>query len=193
MQRLLHAILLFVVIAITTTGCSLTNGNFRAVDEGVLYRSGQLRAEGLEGRIERHDITTIISLRNPHPEERWYMRETEICRQKNVQHVNIPWSKEKLPSPESLTLLLKTLDKAEGPVLVHCQGGVHRSAVASALYLLREGESVEVARDQFGLFFNNAPIGTLIDLYEENPSDALGEWLVVNYPRLYEQADLSLR
>lgn len=190
-NRLQFALLLTLVLPFS--GCGHLRGNFQVVDEGALYRSGQLKSSGLERRIEAHDIQTVISLRNPKPDERWYIQETELCDRLGVKHVDIPWSKEKLPAPEALERFYSALSTSTGPVLIHCQGGVHRSAIGSALYLIGQGESVETARGQLGFFFWHAPIGGLLDLYEQHPADDLGEWLVADYPGLYTHAPESLR
>src|SRR4051812_34390627 len=38
--------------------------NFRVVDEGVLYRSGQMHLEGLKRAVHDYGIKTVISLRD---------------------------------------------------------------------------------------------------------------------------------
>ena len=103
-----------------------------------------------------------------------------------MTHYDLPWSKEKLPDPESLAQFVAWCQTAEKPILVHCQGGTHRSGVASAVYLLLQGKSVDEARKQFGPFFDNAPIGALLDLYDG--SKPFAEWVVSDYPRLYAKA-----
>ncbi len=70
--------------------------------------------------------------------------------------------------------------------MVHCQGGVHRSAVASAVFLLGEDAPLEVARSQLGRFFRDAPIGELLELYQpaERP---FRDWVDSIYPDLYAE------
>ncbi|MBX7255642.1 MAG: tyrosine-protein phosphatase [Candidatus Hydrogenedentes bacterium] len=163
--------------------CAYLDHNFRTVEAQTLYRSGQLPASRLEKAIEDDGIRTVISLRHPDPDSRWYREEREACERHDVAHFDLPWSKEKLPEPESLAQFVKWCLSAEKPILVHCQGGTHRSGVASAVYLLLQGKTVDEARKQFGPFFDNAPIGTLLDLYDG--SKPFAEWVNADYPRVY--------
>ena len=175
-----------VVILVATSGCVVFNGNFRTVQDQAFFRSGQLRAKALERRIEQHNIRTVVNLRTAAPEESWYQTEVEICQALGAVHHDIPWSSKRLPTPESLDRLLSIFENGERPILVHCQGGVHRSAVASAVFLLGEDAPLEVARSQLGRFFHDAPIGELLDLYE--PVDRpFRDWVETIYPRLYTE------
>lgn len=181
------------LLASTLTGCTYLNGNFREVEPGAVYRSAQLSDEGLERTMERHGIRTVISFRSPDPQDLWYAEELAVCERLEAQHVSIPLSKEKLPPPDSLALLLDTIKTSDGPVLVHCQGGTHRSAVGAAAHLLAKGASPDEAREQFKLFFNNAPIGTLIDLYEASGESDFQRWVIDSYPAAYSAAPEHLR
>lgn len=174
---------LILLAASLLAGCT----HFRAVEKGRLYRSGQMRAEGLERTLREHNIRTVISLRGPDPAESWYAEERAVCEALGVKHADLPWSRNCLPTPESLARLAALYRDSEGPVLVHCQGGVHRSAVAAAVYLLLDGVPLDEAREQLGPFFGRAPIGGLLDLYDESggPFDA---WILGVYPGLYAPA-----
>ena len=132
-KHLLNTLLL---LAVPLAGCSTLHGNFQTVEEGLFYRSGQLHGAGLSRRLEKHTIRAVVSLRDPDQGESWYVAEISACESLGVEHFDVPWSKEALPSPESLVRLIDIFDSTEGPLLVHCQGGVHRSAVASAVYFL---------------------------------------------------------
>ena len=178
-----HLILLLATAA-TAQGCAYLNGNFRAVEEGWLYRSGQLNPAALERRIEEHSIREVVSLRDPKPKQSWYRDETRVCEELGVDHYDIPWSMRRLPDPQSLERLIGVFAGASVPRLIHCHGGVHRSAVASAVYLLVRGASVEQARGQIGPHFNDAPVGQLLDLYEDS-GKPFAAWVVEDYPGLY--------
>ena len=179
--------------ATALSGCSFLHGNFHEVEPGAVYRSAQLSDEGLERKMTRYGIRTVISFRNPDPEDVWYAEELAVCDKLDARHVSLAWSKEKLPAPESLAQLLDTINTADGPVLVHCQGGTHRSAVGAAAHLLSKGASPDEAREQFKLFFNDAPIGTLIDLYESSGETDFQRWVTETYPAAYAAAPEHLR
>jgi tyrosine-protein phosphatase SIW14 len=64
--------------------------NFRVVEEGVLYRSGQLTPTGFERVLHDYRIKTVITLRTTRtaaaPPDTW---EEGVCAAKNVKHVRI--------------------------------------------------------------------------------------------------------
>lgn len=176
-------LLVFTALLGLLPGCALLN-NFHAVEAGQFYRSGQMEARTLTRTLEQYDILTVVNLRGVNPEESWYQEEVAACADAGVTHRDLPWSKNKLPEPESLAEFVSICETAERPILVHCQGGTHRSGAASACYVLLAGGTVEDARKQFGLFFDDAYIGTIVDLYE---GSAMGfaEWVREVYPTVY--------
>lgn len=185
MMKHAKTILLFCTVAFTG-GCVYLNSNFRVVEDGRLYRSGQMGSQRLERTIDRHAVRTVINLRGPNPDEPWYQEELSVCQTLGVAHHDISWSKAVLPGPESLNRLVALFKESPTPILVHCQGGTHRSAVAAAVYVLLEGATVDEARQQMGAFFNDAPIGELLDLYE--PSlDPFEKWAAETYPEQYRR------
>jgi protein tyrosine phosphatase (PTP) superfamily phosphohydrolase (DUF442 family) len=171
------------LVALGGPGCALFNHNLRAVAPGAFYRSGQMPAGTLARTLRRHGIRTVISLRGAAPEEAWFQEEQAACAAQKVARHSLGWSKDALPDPESLRMFMDLCRDSEGPVLVHCQGGVHRSGVASAVYVLLHDGSMAEARQQLGLFFNDAPIGRLLDLYEDSDL-TFTEWVEREYPRL---------
>lgn len=172
------------VLTLTVGGCASLSGNFRTVEEGELYRSGQLHPDGLARRLVEHNIQSVISLRKPEPGAAWYEDEKQTCANLGREHVDLAWTMKALPTPDSLAELLSRFESSQGATLVHCQGGAHRSAVAAAVYLLMKGASVDQAREQFGFWFNDAPIGDLLDLYavSRKPFRA---WAIEDYPGTY--------
>jgi len=170
------------------SGCARLGDNLRTVEDGLLYRSGQMRAGTLEHVIAHRGIATVINLRGGHPETAWYGDELEVCAKHGVDHHDFLWSKDRLVPPESLLGYLDVIDTARAPILVHCQGGVHRAAVAATCFLLHRGATPNEVRGQFGLFFNDAPIGGIVDLYERStlPFD---RWVETEYPALYRACE----
>lgn len=179
-----HLFNTLLLITVPLAGCTVLHGNFRPVQEDALYRSGQLHAQGLQRRLEKHTIQTVVSLRTPDEDESWYWEEKAVCSALDVEHYSIPWSKDSLPTPESLAKLVSLFTTSPKPILVHCQGGVHRSAVASAVFVLLEGGTADQARGQLGRFFNDAAIGRLLDLYEGS-TKTFARWVNEDYAGIY--------
>ncbi len=117
--------------------------NLRVVEEGVLYRSGQLTPEGLEGVVRECGIRTVISLRaarddgDPHPDA-W---EEEFCKSHELNYRRIiprVWGRDKkgdVPARESVRQFLEVMDGDRNyPVLVHCFAGIHRTGTMVAIF-----------------------------------------------------------
>jgi protein tyrosine/serine phosphatase len=164
----------------------LLNDNFHTVEKGTLYRSGQMADRRLKWIVRRHGVRTVINLRGAHPDESWYREEIAVCEQLRVAHYDLGWTMRAAPEPESLSQLIEWFETVERPILVHCQGGVHRAAVASAAYRLMDGDSTAEARGELGLFFRSAPIGQALAWYE-NSEKPFAQWVKADYPRLYAE------
>lgn len=132
-----------------------------------------------------YGIKMVVNLRGASPDEFWYRSETAACQQNGVIHHDLSWTMSKIPSPESLVQLIDWIKSGPRPILVHCQAGVHRAAVASAVYRLLRGDTVAEARGEFGFFFNDAPIGELLDLYDG--SKPFEQWAHEDYPKIYAE------
>lgn len=181
-----HAAMALIVGAFA--GCAHLNYNLRTVEEDALYRSGQMPAEWLEKTIAREGIRTVVSLRSVSPKDAWYPAEVAACEALGVAHHNLGWTMSRPPEPASLARYVDILETAERPVLVHCQMGTHRAGTAAALFVLHEGGSPEEAREQFTLLFMNAPIGNIIDWYEETADgQPFAVWARETYPAVYAE------
>lgn len=188
-RRNVQPILLLVLLTALSSGCARLGANLREVDPGAYYRSGQMNRAVLNVTIDVYNIKTVVNLRGESPEERWYRGETTVCAKQGVGHYDLDWTMRRPPEPESLQAFVTIVTGAEQPMLVHCQGGVHRAAVAAACYRLMQGDSVEEARQEFGLLFNDAPIGQLLELYEDSQlyerGGAFEQWVFDEYPAQY--------
>ncbi len=129
------------------------------VQLGAVYRSGRLPVEVLAEEIRKRNIRVVVNLGDPYPEE------AELCRRLGVKYLEIPvgdvWTMCGVPAPGSanpsaydLSQLWSVFQRAEQePVLVHCNGGVHRTGVAVAMYRIRfQGWDAEDAIRELDLF-----------------------------------------
>jgi protein tyrosine/serine phosphatase len=114
--------------------------NFRAVRDGVLYRSGQMTVDGLRQVIHDYGIRTVISLRDgSRPADR---REEVFCAKEGYLFVRIPprhWmsdpESDAVPAEEGVRRFREVLaDRRNHPVLVHCFAGIHRTGAYVAVY-----------------------------------------------------------
>jgi tyrosine-protein phosphatase SIW14 len=113
--------------------------NFHVVEEGVLYRSGQLPLPRLQQMVYTQGIRTIVCLRTGNDpidqqEEAW-------AKAVKIKFVRIPppiwWPNEtgKVPAEAALQTFRDVMDDpANYPVLVHCFAGIHRTGAFCAVF-----------------------------------------------------------
>ncbi|HEY7307770.1 MAG TPA: tyrosine-protein phosphatase [Gemmataceae bacterium] len=112
--------------------------NFRVVQPGVLYRSGQLTNEGLKRIINDYRIKTVINLRDG--QTRADVAEEEFCKSEEIQFVRIlpsQWGDVggSVPVEAGVRKFREIMsDPKNYPVLVHCFAGIHRTGAYCALY-----------------------------------------------------------
>lgn len=121
------------VVALFPTYYFVSN-NFYEIDPGKLYRSKQLTKSELENYIEEYGIKSIISLRKVEPERKWYQDEIQVAQEKDITHVSIGMSAQRLPHKRDLLSLIDAYHELPRPILVHCRGGSDRTGVADAIY-----------------------------------------------------------
>lgn len=119
--------------------------NQHTVIPGRLYRSAQLTPEQLEEFVRRHGIRTVVNLRG-RPFDEWYLEQMHATQALGISQEDITTSASRLPSPVELGRLIEVFDRAEHPLLIHCQQGADRTGLAAAVYqLLYTDATFEVA------------------------------------------------
>jgi tyrosine-protein phosphatase SIW14 len=116
--------------------------HFHVVEEGVLYRSGQLTLAGLKQLIRDYGIKTVITLRDAYrPDQAAPDHEEEkYCKDQELGYYRIspkPWRAEdgSVPAAEGVKQFLDVMrDPANYPVLIHCFAGIHRTGAHCAAY-----------------------------------------------------------
>jgi tyrosine-protein phosphatase SIW14 len=118
--------------------------NFHVVEEGVLYRSGQLNVAGLKRLIHDYGIKTVVSLRdgdktNDQEEEKYLKSETDVEFKRIMPRAW--WASDgSVPAEIGLAEFREIMaDPAKHPVLVHCYAGIHRTGAFCAVYRMDQG------------------------------------------------------
>jgi hypothetical protein len=120
----------------------------REVTPGLVYRSGQLTAQGFIDACRSLDIKTIINLQDDFPDPDlsytfldWRtIKESELCRMIGVKYVfigpDLTWRQRVgKDRPEAIEQFLAVMDDpANYPVLLHCKAGLHRTGCMAAVY-----------------------------------------------------------
>ena len=123
---------------------------FAAVEDGALYRSGQISAGLLYDVFTEHDIRVIVDLAGYEPK---YLAdqqaEDQISSELGIEHLRLPLRGNGTGDLRTFALAIAQVDRArreQKPVLVHCTAGARRSAAVIATYqVLVQGRSPELA------------------------------------------------
>ena len=154
----LLACLVVISPVLAFAGYEIATGNVREVEPGVFFRSGQLDGAGIEQMIQRHNIMTILNLRGAHPEDRWFAAESSVAQGYGVKYISIPLSPNEEPSVDRMNQIAATLQKANGPILVHCNSGANRTGLVSAIYELAvQGKTPSEASGQLSILYGHFP------------------------------------
>jgi protein tyrosine/serine phosphatase len=146
-MRTLLSVLLAAVIAGLMVACPIAYQdrrskefrNFRVVEDGVLYRSGQMPIANLQRLVRELGIRTVVCLRNgDDPVDK---REEDWVNSRALHFVRIPpldWNPDvagNVPAETSVRAFHDVMDDpANYPVLVHCFAGIHRTGTMCALF-----------------------------------------------------------
>lgn len=189
--------ILFISLLVPVLGFTWYTGvlgdNFRVVEPGRFYRSGQMDPEDLSETLKRWGIKSVINLRGAHPDDEWYAREVEACRALGVEHVSLRFSAKKLPPPDEVLKLIDRYERGPYPMLVHCFQGADRTGLACTLWqFLVQGKPLAEAREaqltwHYGYLglFGTEHMGRFLDLYSGSDLP-LREWVDTKYRVLYE-------
>jgi protein tyrosine/serine phosphatase len=85
-------------------------------------------------------LKTIVCARGGtrHPlRGRWFGKEKAWCKRRNVEFIHMPFSDSQAPPLDCYRRFAEIArDRATHPILVHCEQGIHRSGILSAVYRL---------------------------------------------------------
>lgn len=110
--------------------------NFHEVEKGLCYRSKQLTPEKLASYIKEYGIKTVINLRKESTSKS-LRSEKDVCNRAGISFIHIPLDGKKLPDKKSVAAMLKTLESAPKPFVIHCLIGRDRTGLFCALYALK--------------------------------------------------------
>lgn len=97
-------------------------------------------------------IKAVLNLRGSKPTP-MYLLEAESCDALGLTMISVPLAARKPAPKDALAALFAAFDDIPRPFLMHCKSGADRAGLASALYVLDQGGSLETARAQLSLRF----------------------------------------
>lgn len=152
------AIAVVIALAGGWAGYLRLTGNFHAVDEGILYRSGQLSEAQFVSHIREKGIRSVLNLRGNNAGSAWYDEEMEASTAAGIRHVDYPISARRDLTDRQVSEIVSLLRDLPRPILVHCEGGADRSGLVSAIYeFLFQRQPPEEAAEQLSFRFGHFP------------------------------------
>ncbi len=173
------AAILVLAVAIASYYCVMRlGGNFHTTIPGELYRSAQLSPTQLASYHSAYGIKTIVNLRGEHVGQAWYDKEVAASSRLGINHFDFPMSSRKQLSRDEAMALISILEKAEKPILIHCEGGADRSGLAAALYVaaLAHG-SEKQAEAQMSIQYGHISLSPNPAFAMDRTFEALEPWL----------------
>jgi hypothetical protein len=133
----------------------------------------------MKATVRDYRIKTVLNLRGHHPEKSWYRDERDASLGNGATQIDIAMSSCEWMSRKQLQTLIDVIENSEKPLLIHCWRGSERTGLASAFAtLLREGSTLEEARDQFSLKYAFVRIGDGVVTIEH--FEKYEKWLAEN-------------
>jgi protein tyrosine/serine phosphatase len=145
--------IVWVGVLLSVTGCGVTQVLDRAGDgTPILIRAPQPDADDLQDLHAEFGVRTVLNIRGDRAGEAvdWYEEERRGVEAIGAQWRHMKISGTRAPSPEQVSEFFDLVEDPDAwPILVHCQGGIHRTGLLSALYRIQyQGWSGEDAVEE---------------------------------------------
>jgi tyrosine-protein phosphatase SIW14 len=130
---------MLMALLLAAPGCGVTQVVDRAYDgQPILIRAPQPDEDDLEELHARFGVQTVVNLRGEHPGEGWFEAERRGVAAIGARWIHLKASGKSAPEATTVAEFLRIVeDPTNWPVLVHCQGGVHRTGLVSAIYRMQ--------------------------------------------------------
>jgi hypothetical protein len=148
----------------------------------------------------------LINLRGQHLDKQWMQDQLDISTKLGIRHETVTIKTDEWPARHRVRKLVKLLDTAPAPILIHCVRGVDRAGWASTVALLMTDVPLEDALIQLSPRYghvcdpSSCPLHMFFNSYQNHlrlrarpeGGDAFRDWVVLDYcPEPYN-ARLSL-
>lgn len=121
--------------------------NFACVKPGLCYRSSQPTPAFLAHMKRTCGIRSVINLRDENNGDAWYRAEKQATHDLGIELVDAGLWSSSITERADFLRVVKLINRAPEPTLIHCASGSDRTGLASAVYLLlRTDTPLEEAR-----------------------------------------------
>lgn len=121
------------------------DGNFHTVEPQLVYRSAQPTGDELRKVVLTHGIKTVLNLRGDNAGKPWYDDEMRAVRALGIQHLDVRLSAYQTLSVPQMDEIVRLIDGAPKPLLIHCESGADRTGLVAALYRVSRGQPAALA------------------------------------------------
>jgi protein tyrosine phosphatase (PTP) superfamily phosphohydrolase (DUF442 family) len=138
-----------------------TSGNFGVIEQGLAYRSGQMRPGEIDAIVQEEGIRSIISLVSAEPDDPWYRSEIAVSAARRLVRYEIPLVASSELTSAELCQLLTLLQNAPKPMLIHSKHGADRAGLAAAIFEYTvAARSADEASAQLSIRYGHFPYFT---------------------------------
>ena len=182
----------------------LFESNLHAVVAGQIYRSAQPSGDDIDRWVRELGLRSVVNLRGAKGKDdrRWLADERSASRRNGIEHVSLRMSSDDIPPAQTLRELVRILDTAPRPLLLHCAAGAERSGLASAVAVLLQGGDLAAAHAEFALdkgfvYLVNPRLPRVLDAYEEwlagqpTTPDRFRTWVMTEYAPYFYRARIE--
>lgn len=137
-----------------------------------VYRSRQPDARELRRAAVELGLRSVVNLRGAQPGQDWYDDELATTTELSLDRLDLRFRSFDWPPRAEVRRLVRYLEVATPPTLLHCQAGVHRAGWASAVVLALAGRPLSEVREQLATVRRSLTdarpdfSGRFFDLYE---------------------------
>ncbi len=146
------AVAFVVVVGAAAWGVRFGGDNLREVVPGEVLRSGQPRADDLARLVRRRGLRTVLNLRTSGVHHEWLEAETAACSTLGIDLYSIGFDPSEWPRQSRVRELVRVLDGARRPILLHCRRGIDRAGWAAAVVRILGGEPPRRALSELDLW-----------------------------------------
>jgi protein tyrosine phosphatase (PTP) superfamily phosphohydrolase (DUF442 family) len=182
----------------------LFESNLHAVVAGQIYRSAQPSGDDIDRWVRELGLRSVVNLRGAKGKDdrRWLADERSASRRNGIEHVSLRMSSDDIPPAQTLRELVRILDTAPRPLLLHCAAGAERSGLASAVAVLLHGGDLAAAHAEFALdkgfvYLVNPRLPRVLDAYEQwlagrpTTPDRFRTWVTTEYAPYFYRARIE--
>lgn len=151
-------------------------------DDGtpILLCGGQPDVDRLKELHARHGIRTVVSLRGERPEASWWRNEKAGVEAIGATWIHLPVSSHEAVPPETRGAFFDLVeDRANWPLYVHCESGIHRAGLVCGLYRMQyqgwtaERAIAEMRKNGFDLRGDRPAAKAFLRGYRPDPGRAI--------------------